>query len=144
MKLELNRIWFTPLSTGGELAIDGVPQCKTLELPNNNGLPGSCIPAGTYTVASVYSNHFGRDMPMLVDVPGRTTIEIHWGNTWHDTRGCILVGETHADNFIGNSIKAFVALWPKIDPAMMAKDCMITVVGGFTAQVAEPTLEGKV
>lgn len=39
-----------------------------------------------------WSNRFGRRVPHVLDVPGRTAIEIHAGNDSTDTHGCILLG----------------------------------------------------
>ena len=38
------------------------------------------------------SPHFKRDLPELLDVPGRDQILIHAGNYVSDSKGCILVG----------------------------------------------------
>jgi hypothetical protein len=65
----------------------------TLELPwkeNERGI--SCIPAGTYQCRRILSPKRGYELFEVCDVPGRSNIEIHIGNTPHDTEGCILVG----------------------------------------------------
>ncbi len=124
MKLTLRRQWFTPESTIGELLIDDVFECFTLELPVRDGKPGSAIPCGTYPVRIDPSPRFRRDMPELFDIPGRSTILIHWGNSAKDTEGCILVGRHRAENYIGESRAAFEILFPKI---ALAEDCTITV-----------------
>lgn len=51
------------------------------------------IPAGTYPVTLYPSPRFETLVPLLHDVPGRTMIEIHYGNFTRDTEGCILVGK---------------------------------------------------
>ncbi len=56
-------------------------------------------------------------MPHVLNVPGFTGIRIHSGNTDKDTEGCVLVGDTHSDNFIGNSRKAFARLFPILESA---------------------------
>ena len=48
------------------------------------------IPAGKYNLSSNYSNKFGSNK-LFIDVPGRTAIEFHGGNTKDDSKGCILV-----------------------------------------------------
>lgn len=53
------------------------------------------IPVGTYKVVMTYSPHFGRDLPELLDVPGRTSIRIHPGNIPAESDGCILVGQSY-------------------------------------------------
>ena len=50
------------------------------------------IPEGTYELVRRMSPSFGRKMWYLKDVPGRSGIMIHSGNTLKDTNGCILVG----------------------------------------------------
>ena len=103
MKLTLCRLTLTPDSTTGQLYIDGQPFCYTLELPVIDGLPGSAIPEGTYPVVLAPSPKFMRSndpwvlkfaqlIPHLYQIPDRTDILIHFGNTADDTNGCILVG----------------------------------------------------
>lgn len=53
----------------------------------------SCIPEGTYKVRQYQSRKFGLTW-RLEDVPGRTDILIHAGNTITDSKGCILVGRS--------------------------------------------------
>jgi hypothetical protein len=71
---------------------DGSHLCYTMELPWENNEPEkSCIPLGTYICVP----HNSFDHPgtwELLDVPGRSEILIHTGNTDDDSLGCILVG----------------------------------------------------
>lgn len=79
------------------------PVCQTLELLYHDNRPQvSCIPEGQYNGAVQFSPHFQRDLPELLDVPGRSQILFHFG-TWAgdaakgekcNTKGCILVGTT--------------------------------------------------
>ena len=65
----------------------------TLELPwRDNRRNISRIPPGEYDAIKYYSPKFKRTVILLLDVPERTGIEIHPGNTIKDTTGCILVG----------------------------------------------------
>jgi hypothetical protein len=69
----------------------------SMELPllfdGRENIPGiTCIPAGTYTVARLYSEHFERMMPHVIGVFGRTDIEIHPASYPHDIKGCIAIG----------------------------------------------------
>jgi hypothetical protein len=128
MQLTLERFNFTPLSTIGSLAIDGANFCWTLELPIKDGGPGSAIPAGTYKVIAYPSPKFQRMMPLLADVPGRSNIEMHWGNEPKDTDGCILLGNSMPGaDYIGNSRMAFDDFWEKAQGPIESGNCTITV-----------------
>ena len=67
--------------------------CDTLEPPARCAHPR--IPDGNYSFVMRRSPKFGRVLPRLVDVPLRSGILIHAGNTVKDTLGCILVGTAH-------------------------------------------------
>jgi hypothetical protein len=71
--------------------VTGEFQCFTLELPwLNNQQDVSCIPAGIYAVKwEPEGKHKGY---AVEDVPGRSAIEIHIGNTTKDIEGCIALG----------------------------------------------------
>lgn len=84
-------ILFHDLEHGREMV------CFTLEETWKDNGPDSCIPAGTYKAK--IDIHYGNpgkkdDYPVweLQNVPGRTQIQIHIGNTAEDTEGCILLG----------------------------------------------------
>lgn len=67
--------------------------CVTLELPNKqNATNVSCIPTGQYYCRRYDSPNFGATF-RVDQVPGRTQILFHAGNTFADTAGCILLGE---------------------------------------------------
>lgn len=116
MKLQLKRLHRTDLSTIGELYVDGVFECYTLEDVEREVKIKSetAIPKGTYKVIVTMSNRFKRLLPLLMNVPNFEGIRIHPGNTNHDTEGCILVGQTRSKDFIGKSRKAFDNLFKKI------------------------------
>ncbi len=122
--------------TLGKMFVDGAFECFTLEdvvrevpgqpvaqwkVPNQ-----TAIPMGTYQVIVNHSAHFGKDLPLLVNVPGFDGVRIHSGNTAADTEGCILVGETEGASQISSSRAAFGALFPKIQAAL---------AGGETVQI---------
>lgn len=116
MKLQLKRKYRTNNSTIGELYIDGIFECYTLEdverdikIKNE-----TAIPKGTYKVIINQSNRFKRLLPLLINVPNFEGVRIHSGNTNHDTEGCILVGKTRSLDFIGQSRKAFDSLFKKM------------------------------
>jgi len=90
--LRLVRLTKSPDSpTYGVLLNEGIPFALTLEDPWLGNMPNvSCIPLGHYRAVK---HHFG-DTFWIQDVPGRSEILFHKGNTQHDTHGCILVGES--------------------------------------------------
>lgn len=111
-----------PKATIGELSIDGVKFCDTLEdvvrevegpvaqwkIAGNTAIPG-----GEYSVLLTFSQR-AKDghlwtpnpdykLPQLLAVPGFDGVRIHAGNTDADTEGCILVGEADGDDHLTNS-----------------------------------------
>lgn len=125
MELTVKRFEFGTNYTIGKLSVDGVYECYTLELkvrePFVKVQGQTAIPQGTYKVTIDYSNRFGKDMPHVLDVPQFEGVRIHQGNTDKDTEGCILLGNTWAGgDFIGNSVLAFNAFFPKLEAAIKA------------------------
>jgi hypothetical protein len=123
MKMVLSRRWFTDKSTIGNLYIEGVSFCYTLEDVVRYGekIPGAtAIPMGTYPVIITMSARFKRALPLLLNVPNFEGIRIHSGNSDKDTEGCILVGRTKSHDFIGESRIAFDALFTQIHEAKQA------------------------
>ena len=96
MQLRLRRFTQTGDATVGELVGLG-KKVYTLEDPwRNNTRMVSCIPVGTYNVVPHgwepdSTVRFKRTYRLL-NVPGRTAILIHAGNSHADTHGCILLG----------------------------------------------------
>ena len=119
MKLLLKRLHRTESSTIGELYVDGVFECYTLEDIEREVKIKSetAISKGTYKVIVTMSNRFKRLLPLLMNVPDFQGVRIHAGNTNHDTEGCILVGQTRSKDFIGKSRKAFDNLFKKMQKA---------------------------
>jgi hypothetical protein len=116
MKITVERFEFTEKSTIGRMFIDGNFFCYTLEdKVRDVKIPKvTAIPTGTYKVSQTVSNRFKKLMPLLHDVPNFSGVRIHAGNKATDTDGCILVGYTKAENFIGDSQKAFKHFMEKI------------------------------
>ena len=79
--------------TRGQLFVDFVPFCRTIEPNPDNGK--GCIPRGWYRVDVTWSPRFQRNMPILRIVPGFEGIRIHAGLREENTRGCICVGERY-------------------------------------------------
>jgi hypothetical protein len=121
MKLKLERTWCGI----GTLTVDGVAECFTLEdVVRPAGAPKvygeTAIPDGVFSVVVTKSQRFGRDLPLVENVPGFEGIRIHPGNDAGDTDGCILVGRTKGVDFVGESRAAFNALFAKIQTALAA------------------------
>lgn len=119
MKLELRRKWLTERSTIGEMYVDGAFQCVVLEdryrpPPEPKVYGETCIPCGTYEVRITHSPRFGRDLPLLIGVPGFEGVRIHPGNTPADTEGCLLPGLRRDADQVFDSRIAFDALIAKL------------------------------
>ena len=94
-KIILKRIDSNEECTLGALFLDDKEICKTLELPWRDNQKGiSCIPTGEYKLSPYPSSRFG-EVYIVNDVPNRTGILIHTGNTASDIEGCILVGGSY-------------------------------------------------
>lgn len=98
LELRLLRLTETPTATLGVLLINGFPELTTLELPwvgNQRNI--SRIPPGRYPLIRRKDARTsgGLEIPFTVEVgnvPGRSGILFHVGNSSADTQGCILVG----------------------------------------------------
>lgn len=133
--------------TIGHLYVDGEYFCDTLEPYDRMLTPEtpltkihSCkeagrtaIPTGSYPIDfKTWSYAFGRDpfllatcsgyVPRLIDVPGYEGILIHQGNTWKDTKGCILVGMNRTKGAVLDSRETFIRLYRVIKSAAMDGD----------------------
>ena len=125
MKLNLVRSIYTNESTIGKLFINGIEYCYTLEdkvigKDNIKVFGKTAIPEGNYEIT--YRNEGGmiedykvryadinnaRGMLWIRNVPGYEFIYLHIGNTSEDTNGCILLGASRANDFIGSSTVAY-------------------------------------
>lgn len=97
MELRLIRTDLTSDGVFGTLRVPGsrVP-LFTCEDDWKNNQPGvSCIPAGTYTLRRTMFHKHNYEAFEVTNVPGRSRILIHVGNTEEDVEGCILVGLKH-------------------------------------------------
>lgn len=119
-------------ATIGELLVDGVHQCWTLEdviRPPGIHIPGqTAIAPGRYRVEITMSRRFARPMPLLLDVPGFAGVRIRPGNIAGDTEGCILVGRAKGDVWIGQSRPAFTALFRRLEGGCAAGEVHIEIV----------------
>lgn len=106
MILELRRRVKTSTYTIGDLYIDGVLFCQTME-DTDRGLMfqmsleeikakkvfgKTAIPTGVYEVVFSFSQKFQKMLPLVLNVPGYLGIRFHSGTTAEDTEGCVLSG----------------------------------------------------
>ncbi len=119
MELQIKRTDFSEECTIGELSLNGVFECYTLEdKVRPVKIAGkTAIPSGRYEVIINFSQRFQKQLPLLLNVPNYEGVRIHSGNTAADTEGCVLVGETKTDNFVGESRWAFNRLFEKMKVA---------------------------
>jgi len=111
----------------------GAKICLTLEEPWKDNQKGiSCIPEGRYRCTRYISPKLKRrgskdpEVILLHDVPNRSYVQIHVGNTLEDVEGCIMTGENMArkvtykgklhEFFIKSSGKMFKILKEKAAP----------------------------
>lgn len=141
MELLLKRKTFTDDSSIGELSINGVFECYTLEDKDRNLVStmslktvnelkvygGTAIPYGKYEVVISFSERFQKYLPLLVNVIGYEGIRIHEGNTSASTSGCLLPGKTKGVNVVGGSVLAFTALFKKLKAVEKKEKIFITI-----------------
>lgn len=93
--------------------IDSVPfLCNILEdkwSDFKNGIADkvegeTAIPDGKYKITLIMSPRFKRIIPLLINVPYYSSIEIHGGNSPKDTRGCLLPGKNNVPGWVSNSV----------------------------------------
>lgn len=104
MRWTLDRRWPRDKYVIGRFYTDDGLLCNSLELPWRDNTPQrSCIPTGVYRVVLAWSPAFKRDLPLLLDVPGRSGIRIHRANYPRELRGCIALGENTKVGCVLNS-----------------------------------------
>lgn len=128
MLLTVKRTHGTKSYTHGQLSIDNVYFCETMEDEEKavkvNGK--TAIPCGHYKVIVDMSTRFKRLMPLLLNVPNFEGVRIHSGNTAEDTEGCILVGKDLRVDYISESRLTFADLFKRINNALVDKQ-VITI-----------------
>ena len=89
--LELIRIERTEEATIGVFRLRGRFVCAVLEEPWRDNQPNiSCIPEGEFPLAYEWSPSRDTMLWTIKDVPGRSYVRIHVGNSVDDTEGCPL------------------------------------------------------
>jgi len=115
MNIEVRRRWTTGKSVISHVFVNGRCMCFGLEPPiRTDDVKPRAIPAGTYEVTIRWSEKHKRNVPHVEKVPGFEEIEIHVGNYPRDTEGCLLVGETMGEDYVGNSHGAFEMFYAKL------------------------------
>lgn len=128
--IALNRIIFTNRSTIGVILIKNVFECYTLELSARKQVDvKNCILVGKYEIRMRWSPRFRMHLPGLLNVPGRTDVEIHPGNKPEDTNGCILPGQNHKLDWVGSSKAAYNKLVPKLENILKEGPLFINITG---------------
>ena len=101
--LHLHRFAYLDDRTMGVLTYEG-NQWWTVEKPWNNNQPfESSIPEGRYKMGRHDSPKFGKNTWHILEVPDRSYILIHAGNTSNDVVGCIALGKSLRINADGVS-----------------------------------------
>ena len=103
--------------------------------PGETGSVDSSKRAVIYQVKILPSVRFGRLMPRILNVPGRTGILIHSGNVAADTTGCVLVGlgraMDHEDEpMVVGSRAAFGQFYSWLDGVLEGGDVWVEVSYG--------------
>jgi len=129
----IQRAWSDHRATLGMLTVIGEDHVPifTLENPLRETFVDSCIPDGEYECVP-YSGTHHKDVYLIKNVPERTDILFHAGNTEADTKGCILLGMTLSS---ANGI-------PRLDGSKIALEKFRLMIGneGFILKlVAEVT-----
>ena len=136
MELKLERAWKKDTYTIGNLYINGVWFCNTVE-DKDRGLKQTmsleeikkikvyaqtAIPTGKYKVAmntvspkfsqkQFYKDVCGGKVPRLLNVPGYDGILMHVGTSANGSAGCILVGHNKIKGGVTNSKEVFIVLY---------------------------------
>ena len=93
--------YYSPFGVHGRLITPSIELC-TVEKPWHGNQPFiSCIPESTYLCQRVQSPVHG-DTYEVMEVPERTHILFHKGNSPRDVKGCIAVGK--AWEILGNQL----------------------------------------
>lgn len=131
MEIKLTRDDQNDARTLGWMEYSG-KRFATIERPwRDNARQESCIPVGRYRVAVTPSQRFGRQLPILINVPGRDGIRIHRANWVHELRGCIAPGRDRDDGSVWSSATAEMEITKDIAEAIAdGQEVWITITGG--------------
>lgn len=123
MNIKVERFYFGDEYTIGKLFVDGKYLCNTME-PSVTAVSYPAVAVGTYQINLVWSPKFGRYM-LRLEVPRRSGILIHAGNTSDDTSGCVLLGENESVGYLYNSRKYVEFLRSKVIENMSKNNSLV-------------------
>ena len=107
--LRLEKIFDSGVYVVGRTYVEGIYICDFL-------VPSKLqIPTGRYAY-KLYSSPRHGIVPLLLDVPKRSMIEVHKGNKIDDSRGCFLVGFNLSKGSVSHSKLAMDILRRNIIP----------------------------
>lgn len=144
-QIVVTRKEFSNEYTIGDLSIYNEFECYTIEDTTRHHGPGqilkagekvpgeTAIPQGKYRLVLAHSKKFGY-CPWILDVPFFSDIRIHSGNTAKDSLGCILVGKTKGEGWVGESRMAFRSLVDRLDSLDEHEELWIEIVGGMSPE----------
>jgi|TARA_R100000482_G_scaffold23801_1_gene7039 hypothetical protein len=154
MKLEVLRFNSGDTFTSGLLfdVTDNVRSflCYTLEDQYNpTKIYGETrIPSGTYKLTlraeggfhnrylSRYGAEWHKGMIYVNEVPNYSFILWHVGNKNLDTKGCLLLGKTQKDGFIGSSRAAYEEVYPIVRDAILSGEEVTVTYKNFDGNMA--------
>lgn len=142
MQIKVVRKTFTKESTIGELFINDKFFCYTLEdYDRDSNKDGdiddsgeakvyglTAIPRGKYNLVLSFSNRFQKYLPEIQNVKGFEGIRIHNGNTAAHSHGCLLLGTTKANNFVGASVAAMTKFMSELKKVEKTEKITIEIV----------------
>jgi hypothetical protein len=70
----------------------------------------TAIPRGRYRISTSLSARFGRELPIVENVPGFSGVRVHGGNTAADTHGCPLLGRVRTMDGVANCAERVASL----------------------------------
>jgi len=139
LKRDLSRL--TKTYTMGEIAFDTY-HWFTLEPPLiydptpdtpaddaiANARGKTCVPFGRYEMVLYNSTKNKRHVPLLLDVPGRSEVEIHILNAPTETEGCIGLGLSRTPGRIGRSHEAFDQFMEHFTARIHREKCYLNII----------------
>lgn len=114
--------------TRGELLLDGVHECWTIEdqVRSSKVAGVTAIPPYLgqeemrYRVVLTKSPRFGKVLPELLNVPDFKGVRFHSGNTALDSEGCLIVGQRQGKASVFESKQAMLELMAALQGAVDA------------------------